>query len=130
VNGITDEELTLTLYKEGWTVAVALAHLAFWDMRRVVLLKKWKQSGVKPSPADTDTINDMLVPFFLALPPRKAAGLVISTAEELDSQFEALSPELAEAILSLGDPNALNRSRHRKMHLDDIDNLLKSHRKK
>jgi hypothetical protein len=31
VNTVTDEQLTLTLYKEGWTVAVALAHLAYWD---------------------------------------------------------------------------------------------------
>jgi hypothetical protein len=30
VTRITDEELSLPL-GEGWTIAVALAHLAFWD---------------------------------------------------------------------------------------------------
>lgn len=34
VSRITDEELSLPYYKEGWTVAAGLAHLAFWDERR------------------------------------------------------------------------------------------------
>ena len=40
VNNITDKELTITLYEEGWTIAVALAHLAYWDNRRLVLVRK------------------------------------------------------------------------------------------
>ena len=34
VNDISDSELKLVIYKEGWTIAAALAHLAFWDERR------------------------------------------------------------------------------------------------
>ena len=63
VKGITDGELSLVLYKEGWTIAVALAHLAFWDQRRLVLVRKWKQQGVSPSPIDEDVINDATLPF-------------------------------------------------------------------
>ena len=40
VQGMTDEELKFVIYKEGWTIAVVLAHLAFWDRRRLVLMEK------------------------------------------------------------------------------------------
>ncbi len=39
VNKITDKELKLVIYKDGWTIAVALGHLAFWDERRRLLIK-------------------------------------------------------------------------------------------
>jgi len=128
VNELTDEELTLTLNVEGWTVAVALAHLAFWDERRQVLVRKWKKKGITPSPIEEDIVNDALVPLLLAIPPRKAANLSILTAEVLDRELEEASPDLIAAIEALGDSHALNRSIHRKMHLDEIEALLKAKR--
>jgi hypothetical protein len=125
---MTDKELTLIIYKEGWTIAVALAHLAFWDERRRLLVRKWKQKGVTPSPYDEYIINNALLPFLLAIPPRKAANLAIITAEALDHELEELSPDMITAIKSLGDRHALNRSIHRKMHLDEIENFLKTKR--
>jgi hypothetical protein len=129
VNNITDEELTTTLYEEGWTIAVALAHLAFWDNRRLVLVRKWKQNGVTPVPnIDVDITNDTLVPFLLAIPPRKAAELATLTAEALDHELEEASLDLIAAMEALGDRHALNRSIHRKMHLDEIEALLRTKR--
>ena len=128
VNKITDEELTLALNVEGWTVAVALAHLAFWDERRLVLVRKWKKKGITPSPIDEDIVNDALVPLLLAIPPRKAANLSILTAEALDRELEEASPDLIAAIEALGDSHALNRSIHRKMHLDEIEALFRTKR--
>jgi hypothetical protein len=133
VNRITDEELTLIIYKEGWTVAVALAHLAFWDKRRLSLLRKWQQQGVKSPLMDdeaVDVINDALLPFFLELPPRKAAEFLVTMAEEIDAELQKLSSDLVNEINNLGDRHALNRSIHRKMHLDEIEILLKTGRKK
>ncbi|UCD09316.1 MAG: DinB family protein [Dehalococcoidales bacterium] len=129
VNTITDEELDLTLHEEGWTIAVALAHVAFWDRHRLSLVRKWKQEGVKSSPFDENIINDALIPFFLEIKPRKAAEMSITTAEKLDQELTNLSPELISAIEALGDRHALNRSIHRKMHLDDIDTFLIEQRK-
>ena len=129
VDTITDEELSLTLYKEGWTIAVALAHVAFWDRHRLSLVRKWKQEGVKSSPFDENIINDALIHFFLEIKPRKAAEMSITTAEEIDRELANLSPELISAIEALGDRHALNRSIHRKMHLDDIDTFLRSEHK-
>ena len=124
VNSLTDEELSLPLYSEGWAVSAALAHIAFWDRRRLVLIRKWKQHGVKPSPIDQDVVNDALIPFFSAIPPREAAALAALTAEALDQELADASPDLIAAMEATGDRHALNRSAHRKMHLDDIETLL------
>lgn len=128
VNKITDEELNLVIYKEGWTVAVALAHLAFWDERRRVMLKIWKQKGVAQSPYIEDIVNDTLIPLLLAIPPRKAAELAVLTAYALDKELEGLSSEMITAIEALKEPNALNRGIHRKMHLDEIEAFLAKQR--
>ena len=128
VNEITDEELTLVIYKEGWTIAVVLAHLAFWDERRRILLKKWKRKGVSTVPVDEYVINNALLPFLLAIPPREAANLSIRTAEVLDRELERLSPDLIQAIEALKERHALNRAIHRKMHLDEIEASLKAKR--
>jgi hypothetical protein len=124
VNSLTEEDLNLILYKEGWTIAAALAHIAFWDQRRLLLVRKWLKEGISPSVIDENLVNDALVTFFLALPPRKAADLAISIAAELDNELERLTDSLVETISGLGDRHALNRAIHRKMHLDDIDKLL------
>lgn len=121
VERLTDEELNLPMGTD-WTVAVALAHLAFWDWRLVVLMKRWKQGGeVSPSPIDIDVANESLLPLWLALPPRAAASLAVSAAEAIDREIEDASPELISAIENLGDRFRLYRSMHRKMHLDDIE---------
>jgi hypothetical protein len=130
VNGLTGEELTTVLNKEGWTVAAALAHLAFWDQRRLILARKWKLKGVSPSLSDGDTLNDALVPFFLAIPPRKVAELSAAIAAELDRELESSSYEFIGQVESAGDIHALNRAVHRKMHLDEIESLLKEKRRK
>jgi len=124
VNRITDAELSRSLYEEGWTVAVGLAHLAFWDTRRIVLLKKWKKESVALSPSDDDVLNDTMLPFFLKIDPREAARLAALSAITIDRELERLSPEMVTAIEALGDPHALNRALHRKMHLDDIEAVL------
>ncbi len=131
IKDITEEELKLVIYKEGWTIAVALGHVAFWDERRALFLREWMQNGFKPSginDMDTKVINDAIVPFLLALPPRKAAGLAIACAAKVDKVIEGLTPELIAKIEGMGDEYALDRSLHRKMHLDEIDVLLKAKR--
>jgi uncharacterized damage-inducible protein DinB len=128
VNTISDEELTLQLYKEGWTVAAALGHIAFWDQRRVLLIERWKKTGVSPSPIDEEIINNALVPFLLEIPPRKVAEMTISIADKLDKELEKLPPDLISETEKSGDRHALDRGIHRNMHLADIETLLKTKR--
>jgi hypothetical protein len=120
----TDEELSLPL-GNGWTIAVALAHLAFWDQRSLFLMRKWKKSGVEPSPIDIDLTNDSLLALWLALPPRVAANLAVSSAEAIDRELEEASSDLIAAIENLGEKFRLYRSMHRKLHLDQIDEILR-----
>ena len=123
VSGLTDEALCLPL-GGGWTIAVALAHLAFWDQRALVLLQKWNQHGVEPSPIDIDVTNDSLLPVWRAIPPRAAVDLAVSCAEAIDRELEEASPDLIDAIDSLGEKFRLYRSMHRKTHLDEIEGVL------
>lgn len=123
VLSITDQQLRLAL-PNGWPIYVALAHLAFWDNRSTVLMKKWSKDGITPSPIDMHIINDTLVPFFMAMLPRQAADLALSSAESIDSQLERASDELISGLTALGDRFRLYRSDHRKMHLDQIEAVL------
>jgi len=124
ITRLTDEELSLPL-GNGWTVAVALAHLAFWDQRSLFLMRKWKKSGVELSPIDIDLTNDSLFSLWLALPPRAAANLAVSAAEAIDRELEEAAPDLIANIESLGENFRLYRSIHRKLHLDQIEEILR-----
>jgi hypothetical protein len=125
VERLTDEELSLPV-GDDWTIAIALAHLAFWDQRSLFLLRKWKKSGkVEHSPIDIDVTNDCLLPLWRALEPRVAANLAVSSAQEVDLEVEGIPPDLISKIESIGDKNRVYRSVHRKMHIDQIEDLLK-----
>jgi hypothetical protein len=126
---LTDEELKLVIYKEGWTIAAALGHLAFWDERRRLMLKRWREKGVSPTPYIDDIVNDVLIPLLLAITPRKAAGLAVAAAEALDKEIEELSPEMLTQIEALNEPKALDRASHRNQHMDEIEAFLKARRK-
>ncbi len=108
------------------TIAVALAHLACWDQRSLVLMRKWQREGVESSPIDIDVTNDSLLPLLLSIPPRTAARLAVSAAEAIDRELENASSELIAAIEDLGEDFRLYRSIHRKLHLDEIENILKN----
>ena len=124
VRRLTDEELSLPL-GDDWTIAVGLAHLSFWDQRSLFLVRKWKKSGVvEPSPIDIDVTNDSLLSLWMALPPKAAAGLAISSAEEIDHELEKASSDLITQIESLGEKFRLYRSIHRKLHIDQVVELL------
>ncbi len=123
VTRLTDEELMRPMGNH-WTVAVALAHLAFWDERSLFLLRKWQREGVTPSPMDIDVTNDALLAWWRVIPPRAAANQAVAAAEAVDRELEAASPELIDAIRELGEDYRLFRSIHRKLHLDEIEAVI------
>ena len=123
VEKLSDEELIFPI-GNGWTIAVAMAHLAFWDQLALFLLRKWKKDGVQPSSIDFDITNDALLSIWLAIPPRKAANLAVSSAEAIDHEIEEVSTEFINDIVALGEPFRLYRSIHRKQHLDEIEEFL------
>jgi hypothetical protein len=127
VNKLTDEELKLVIYKQGWTIAAVLGHLAFWDQLALELLCKWSENGVTPAPSmNVDFLNDALTRLFLVLPPRTIAKLAVSSAKAVDEKAEQSTPEFIKEIESHNEPHyRLNRGFHRKMHLDEIEVFLK-----
>jgi phosphinothricin acetyltransferase len=117
---LNDEQLQLPL-DDGWTVAAALAHLAFWDRRVLALLEHWDRQGVAPSPYDADVFNAALLPISLALPPRRAAELAVTNAAAVDAKIATLSDEMLQAIYNLPAPPRLERALHRQEHLAAIE---------
>ena len=121
---LRDRDLTRPLYAD-WTVAGILGHLAFWDYRAFILIRRWRQTGVKqPSAMDVDVINDAMRPLLLALPPRKVAEMALEAATAIDEEIEGLSPELITQIEAFGSSFRLNRGKHRLEHLDQIESTL------
>ena len=125
VNRLSDEELSLPI-GGGWTVASALAHLAFWDQRALVLMRKWEKTGVGASPVDVDVTNDALLALCLEIPPGKAASLAVSAAEAIDREVERAPDALILAIGGLEGRFRLYRADHRKAHVDQIEALLQT----
>jgi hypothetical protein len=113
----------------GWTVAALLAHLAFWDQRMIVILRRWLTEGFDSSPMDAQVVNDALRVVCHAVAPQTAVALCLSSAEAVDAEFDTLTQErtkqLEEHAVATETQFRMNRSLHRNAHLDDIEALLK-----
>jgi hypothetical protein len=135
-NGASTERLKKLVKKLGdqdisrkvggdWTIAVALAHLAFWDRRVQFVLERTQRDG-KLSAVEIDVIvNDLFLPTWEAVPGAQAARLAVETAQALDRQLEGFPEALLEQVKA-HNPRWVNRALHRNEHLDDLDQALKS----
>jgi hypothetical protein len=124
---LTDTDLALST-DYGWTISALLAHLAFWDQRVLVILRRWKTEGFDPSPIDSGAVNDSLKVICHALEPRTAVDLSLISAEAVDAELATLTPEFVRQIeehaTATGTQFRMNRSLHRNGHLNDIEALL------
>ena len=120
---LTDEEMQHPV-GEHWTVAIALAHLAFWDRRVMVVLDATEREGKLFIPQVDILVNDVSLPLWAAIPPREAARIAIETAEALDRRLENYPPALLEEIYAYN-KRWVVRALHRGEHLDDVDAALK-----
>jgi hypothetical protein len=123
IGALTEEDFGRTT-ADGWTVSALLAHLAFWDLRVLVLLRRWQTDGVDESPVDPHMINDSLKPLCLALDPPAAVELCLSSAQAVDAELEKISPDLVAAIEASPNHFRFNRGHHRHDHLGEIERLL------
>jgi hypothetical protein len=109
---------------EHWTVAIALAHLAFWDRRVLYVLDMSERDGKLFIPEIDIFVNDLSLPLWAAIPPREAARIAIETAEELDRRLEDFPPALLEEIYAYN-KRWVVRGLHRGEHLDEVDAALR-----
>src|SRR3990170_2112444 len=74
---LSDDELQHRV-GEHWTVAIALAHLAFWDRRVLYVLDMTEREGKLFIPEIDIFVNDLSLPLWAAIPPRQAARLALA----------------------------------------------------
>jgi uncharacterized damage-inducible protein DinB len=123
-----DEDALAAPVNEYWTVAGVLGHLAYWDIRVLVLAEKiqrnepWAPGDAEP---EGDWLNDTTRPLIHAIAPREAAQLALRIADQTD----ALVAKLPLARLWPRDPTSPispARSEHRGEHLDEIEAALRT----
>jgi len=129
VERLDDDALT-TPVNEYWTVAGVLGHIAFWDVRVLVLADKidrgepWVPSDEEP---EGDWLNDSTRPLIHAIAPRAAAELAVRIADETDARVAKLPVDR----LWPRDPSSpiyAGRGEHRGEHLDEIEAALRARR--
>src|SRR5260370_28037016 len=81
---LTPKMLTVRL-PSGWTVAVALAHIAFWDRQRLCLMRRWAAGNWCNGGYDGGLVNAVLLPFLEPIPPDRAAEVSLQTAQVVDA---------------------------------------------
>jgi hypothetical protein len=125
LNHLSDAQLARPL-SEGWTIAAALAHVAFWDRRAWVLVRKLQAGPVADSPADVDpdVLNDALLPQWLLLPPRAVVAESRAAMLAVDSALEAAPDAVIERVRSGDLEMDLLRSNHRDEHVEEIERAL------
>jgi hypothetical protein len=124
--GLTEAQLQQPVGAD-WTVAVALAHLAFWDRRVQFVLDRTEREG-KLSAVELDVIvNDLLLSTWELVPGDQARQLAVETAEALDKRLESFPAGLLEQV-NAHNPRWVLRALHRNEHLDEVEQALRKGR--
>jgi hypothetical protein len=119
---LSDEEMQHPV-GEHWTVAITLAHLAFWDRRTMYVLDMTERDGKLFIPEIDVFVNDLSLPLWAAIPPRAAARIAIEEAEALDQRLETFPSVLLAEVFAYN-PRWVVRALHRNEHLDEADAAL------
>jgi hypothetical protein len=113
---------------DGWTAAALLAHLAFWDRLATARLEKHLREGEPPIFATdgvTDLTNAAGMWQWKDTPPRVAGTQAREAAAAIDRLIETLPSDKLEGLKALGRSFLIDRSAHRKEHLDQIERGLR-----
>lgn len=119
-----DRTMLAVRLPNGWTVAGALAHLAFWDRQRLCLMRRWASGDFCSGAYDGDLFNDAMQPLLEMIPPERVAGAAVQAAEEVDALLPEVSNQTVEDALARPDAPNLDRGSHRQHHLDGVEQAL------
>ena len=126
INRVDDDSLAAPA-NESWTVAAVLGHMAYWDIRVLVLAEKidrgepWVAGDAEP---EGDWLNDSTRPLIHVIAPRAAAELALRIAEETDARVAVL-PLDRMYPLDPESPISAERGVHRGEHLDELEQALR-----
>ena len=124
VGRLSDADLARDL-GGGWTVAVALAHLGFWDSRIAYLHQRWSSGGAPHEELDDDVVNGALEPLLHLVEPRGAARLAVDAAKRADAAIAKVPDDIAAQLDAAEDSRYLiRRIRHRTEHIEQIESAL------
>lgn len=121
-----DETTLQRQLNDDWTIAAALAHVAFWDQ---VCLARWRAveagGSLDDFPDDVaELVNQASLPAWRALPAQTAAALLIRATDEVDAAIAALPDELVQRARDEGNEYMLDRTDHREEHTVEIERTL------
>jgi hypothetical protein len=125
IMGVGDRTVALP---GGWTATGILAHLAFWDRFGAARIEKYvrdREPMEFGSDALTELINGAGLAHWNATPVRTAADLATSAATAIDRLIERLPDDAVSAIRAMNRPRLLDRSLHRKEHIDEIERAIR-----
>ena len=112
---------------DGWTAAGLLAHLAFWDRLATARLQMHLREG-QPLIFATDDVTDLTNAAGMRQWKDTPAGLAgeraREAAAEIDQLIESLPADKLDGLKALGRSFLIDRSNHRKEHLDQIERGL------
>lgn len=112
---------------DDWTAAGLLAHLAFWDRVAVARLERHLREGEPPvfaTDAVTDLTNAAGMRMWKDTLPLIAGAQARDAAAEIDHLIETLPRDKLDGLKALGRSFLIDRSNHRKEHLDQIERAL------
>jgi hypothetical protein len=108
----------------GWTVAGALAHVAFWDRQRLCLMRRWAAGATSTGAYDGEAFNAAVQPLLELIPLERAAAAAVQAAEGVDALLMEIPDKVVEAALARPNAPNLDRGSHRRYHLDRIEQAL------
>ncbi len=120
IANLKDEHFAIRLHN-GWTIAMAIAHIAFWDRQRLCLIKRWAAGDWCQGDYDGELFNEVLSPFLELIPSHSAAELALEAAEQIDQLLLDVPDALIDAAMIRPDRPNLDRGSHRAHHLDQIE---------
>ncbi|MDP9276129.1 MAG: hypothetical protein M3O99_11115 [Chloroflexota bacterium] len=114
----------------GWTAAGLLGHLAFWDGFALARLDKHLREGAPlelGSEKIADHINAAAMPQWHDTPTAIAGRRAIAAATAIEESVAGLPAEVLDRVkaLGVGKTFIVDRSAHRKEHLDQIERALR-----
>lgn len=124
VERLSDQELQQPV-GEHWTVAITLAHLAFWDRRVLLGLDTVEREGKLTIAGIDISVNDLSLPFWAAIPPQVAANLAVETAAALDERLAQFPSALLDQLYQQNQ-RWVERALHRNAHLDEVEAALQA----
>ena len=129
--GLSREEL-LEPIDPPWTAAALFAHVAFWDrFTHARWLEAIDPATGTPVPIEDSSMeltNRAALPGWTSIPPDVGVKQCLAAARAIDDFLLSLDPALVSGVLEEGRPRLIDRSIHRREHLDTIERAFKGRR--